>query len=79
MNTEILEVRDNEYGYTEFFVNGVPVSQYAISGKTPKGNVDLYEVADYQTGIMYQRLFEYDAKRLALQIATAQAYWDQMA
>lgn len=80
MNTEILEVQDTEFGYTEFFVNGTPVSQYRANGMTtPNGNFNLYEVTDYLSGIIHQNLFKPDAERLARQIAQAQAYTDSKA
>jgi hypothetical protein len=77
MNTEILEVEDLEFGYTEFFVNGTPVSQYRANGMTtPSGNFELYEVTDYLDGFVYNGLFKDSAERLARQIARAQAYVD---
>jgi hypothetical protein len=61
-----------EYNYNGemFSVNGDPVSQWAKVADPANG----YEVTDYHTGKMYQDLFEGDAKRLALQIASARAY-----
>lgn len=77
MKTEILEINDLEIGYTEFFVNGEPISQYrATGGKTPNGNFELYEVVDYLDGFIYEGLFKGSAERLARQIACAKAYTD---
>lgn len=58
------------YGYNELSVNGNPVSQWKQNSNAQNG----YEACDYETGAIYQNLFQMDAERLAYQIASAYAY-----
>lgn len=59
-----------DYNAETFSVDGEPVSQWAKVADSASG----YEVTDYHTCKMYEDLFEGDARRLALQIASARAY-----
>lgn len=58
------------YGTTEISVDGEPVSQWKQDSEAQNG----FEACDYETGAIYQNLFEMDAQRLAYQIAQSYAY-----